>query len=46
MMNNQINKLVTNLKKNDEENGGEKKIKRNLKMLNLLLNKLYLGKKW
>ena len=45
-MNNQINKLVTNLKKNDEENGGEKKIKRNTKMLNLLLNKLYLGKKW
>ena len=23
-----------------------KKIKRNTKMLNLLLNKLYLGKKW
>ena len=27
MMNNQINKLVTNLKKNDEENKGEKKLK-------------------
>jgi len=45
MMNNQINKLVTNLKKNEEENVVEKKGKKKFKNVESIIKQIISGKK-